>query len=129
MILSIHSTVSRMLGNLYSAEALIMLDRCDEAKAFLEPKFITNLKDDDFIRRASPEWDASSLNAAQAILEYNYIVLMVLQGEIDLAKVLVGRTKHPLLITHLKRLTIYLEMRAGNIERCRNLVGIDSPHL
>lgn len=106
-----------------------MMDRCDEAKIYLEPRFIATLKEDDFIRRASPDWDASSLNAAQAILEYNVLVLMVLKDEIDLAKSLIGRVKHPLLITHLKRLTIYLEMRSGNIERCRNLVGVDSPHL
>lgn len=106
-----------------------MLDRCDEARAYLEPEFITELKEDDFIKRASPDWDASTMVAAQAILEYNLTVLLVLQGEIELARGIIGRTKHAVVITHLKMLTIYMELRSGNIEKCRNLVRIDSPHL
>lgn len=43
-----------MLGHLYCAEALIMLDRVDEARHYLEPKFIAELKEDDFIHRGSP---------------------------------------------------------------------------
>lgn len=119
----------RMLGNLYCAEALIMLDRCDEARAYLEPEFITELKEDDFIKRASPDWDASSMEAAQAILEYNLTVLLVLRGDIEHARTIVGRTKHAVIITHLKMLTVYIELRSGNIEKCRSLVRIDSPHL
>lgn len=43
-----------MLGHMYSAEALVMLDRITEARTFLEPKFIAELKEDDFIHRGSP---------------------------------------------------------------------------
>lgn len=43
-----------MLGHLYCAEALIMLDRVTEARTYLEPKFIAELKEDDFIHRGSP---------------------------------------------------------------------------
>lgn len=46
--------ICSMLGHLYCAEALIMLDRVDEARHFLEPKFIAELKEDDFIHRGSP---------------------------------------------------------------------------
>lgn len=48
-----------MLGHLYCAEALIMLDRVDEARHYLEPKFIAELKENDFIHRGSP---GSALN-------------------------------------------------------------------
>lgn len=43
-----------MLGHLYCAEALTMLDRIAEARTYLEPKFIAELKEDDFIHRGSP---------------------------------------------------------------------------
>lgn len=106
-----------------------MLDRSDEAANYLQPQFITDLKEDDFIKRASPDWEASSLSAARAILEYNFIVLLVMQGEVEAARVLVGRNQHPLLLTHSKMLTMYLALRTGNIERCRGWIRYDSPHL
>lgn len=43
-----------MLGHVYSAEALVMLDRIPEALLYLKPEFIANLKDEDFIHRGSP---------------------------------------------------------------------------
>lgn len=116
-----------MLAHLYCAESLIMLDRCGEARAYLEPKFIAELKEDDFIQRASPDWNISSLAAAQAILEYNLCVLLVLQDQNDLAKTVLSRCKHPIVITHSKMLTIYLEMQAGNLEKCRQMICIDTP--
>lgn len=39
---------------MYCAESLIMLDRIGEVQTYLEPKFITELKEDDFIHRGSP---------------------------------------------------------------------------
>lgn len=116
-----------MLGHLYCAESLIMLNRCNEARAYLEPKFISELKEDDFIQRGSPDWNISSLSAAQSILEYNLCVLLVLQEENELAKALLIRCKHPIVLTHLKLLTIFLEMREGNLEKCRLMIRLDSP--
>lgn len=101
-----------------------MLDRCNEARAYLEPKFIAELKEDDFILRA---WNISSLSAAQSILEYNLCVLLVLQDEFELAKALLSRCQHPIVLTHLKLLTIFLEMQEGNLEKCRMMIRIDSP--
>lgn len=116
-----------MLGHLYCTESLIMLNRCDEARAYLEPKFIAELREDDFIQRASPDWNISSLAAAQSILEYNLCVLLVLQDETELAKALLSRCKHPIVLTHLKLLTIFLEMQEGNLEKCRMMIRRDSP--
>lgn len=104
-----------------------MLDRCHEARTYLEPKFIGDLKEDDFIKWASPDWNIGSRSAAQAILEYNLCVLLVLQGESDLAKTLISRCKHPSVINHLKMLTIYIEMQTGNLELCRKMIRIDTP--
>lgn len=119
--------MSRILGHMYCAESLIMLDRCNEARAYLEPKFIGDLKEDDFLKWASPDWNISSRSAAQAVLEYNLCVLHVLQGEIETAKILLNRCKHPIVLNHLKLLTFYLEMQAGNLDRCRMMIRIDTP--
>lgn len=104
-----------------------MLDRCNEARAHLEPKFIADLKEDDFIQWASPDWNISSRSAAQAILEYNLCVLLVLQGENELARALLSRCKHPIVMNHLKMLKIFIEMQTGNIENCRMMIRIDTP--
>lgn len=117
----------RMLAHLYCAESLIMLNRCSEARAYLEPKFITELKEDDFIHRASPDWNISSLTAAQSILEYNLCVLLVLQGEIEIAKAIINRCTHPIVYTHLKMLKIFIEMMSGNFDTCRHMIRIDTP--
>lgn len=112
---------------MYCAESLIMLDRCHEARAYLEPKFIGDLKEDDFIQWASPDWNISSRSAAQAVLEYNLCVLLVLQGETELAKALLSRCKHPIVMNHLKMLKIYVEMQSGNLDLCRKMITIDTP--
>lgn len=104
-----------------------MMDRCNEARAYLEPKFINQLKEDDFIHRSSPDWNISSLGAAQSILEYNLSVVLVLQGETELARAMMNRCKHPIVMTHLKMLKVYMEMQAGNLEACRIMVRMDTP--
>lgn len=116
-----------MLANLYCAESLIMLNRCTEARTYLEPKFITELKEEDFIHRGSPDWNINSLSAAQSILEYNLCVLLVLQGEIDIAKAIINRCTHPIVFKHLKMLKIFMEMKAGNLDTCRCFIRMDTP--
>lgn len=116
----------RILGHMYCAESLIMLNRCNEARTYLEPKFISELKED-FIQWASPDWTINSRSAAQAVLEYNLCVLLVLQGENELARKHLRRCKHPVVLNHLKMLTIYIEMQTGNLENCRAMIRMDTP--
>lgn len=120
-------SVFRMLAHLYCAESLIMLDRVTEARLFLEPKFITGLKEDDFIHRTSPDWKINSLGAAQSVLKYNLCVLLVMAGEIDTARAMLPTCKHPFVFTRLKMLKMFIEMQAGNIDNCRIMVRIDTP--
>lgn len=135
-----------MLGRMYCAESLIMLDRIAEARTFLDPKFIAELKEDDFIHRGSPgncnadackgflfdtrilaDWKINKLEAAQSIIRYNLAVTLVLQGERDLASNMMGLCKHPIVFTHLKLLNMYIELQAGNVENCRIMIGMDTP--
>lgn len=116
-----------MLGHLYCAEALIMMDRITEALHYLEPKFITDLSGDDFETRGSPGWNINSLDAAQAILTYNLAVTLIMKGEFDAAKSVATACKHPIVYTHLKMLKMYIELQAGNTENCRLMIKIDTP--
>lgn len=116
-----------MLAHLYCAESLIMLDRLHEAQAYLELKFIAELKEDDFIHRGSPDWSINSLEGAQSILKYNLAVVLTMAGEYDLARTMIMTCKHPIVFTKLKMLKMYIEMKTGNFDNCRLMVRVDTP--
>lgn len=116
-----------MLANLYCAEALIMLDRTAEARAFLDPKFIAELKEDDFIQRSSADWKISSLDAAQCIMKYNLAVLLVLNNDLDTAKQVLATCTHPIVFNQIKILRMFIELEAGNYDNCRQLIRMDTP--
>jgi CCR4-NOT transcription complex subunit 10 len=113
-----------MLGHLYCAEALIMLDRVKDAMVYLEPKFINELKPDDFF---TADWNVNSLEAAQSVLAYNLAVSLAISGEYELAKSPMSICKHPIVFNRLKMLEVYLEMQCGNIENCKKLIKKDTP--
>lgn len=113
-----------MLGYLYCAESLIMLDRVKEAMVYLEPKFINELKPDDF---NLADWNVNSLEAAQSILAYNLAVALAISGEFELARSPMSICKHQIVFSRLKMLEVYLEMQVGNIDNCKKLIMKDTP--
>lgn len=118
-----------MLAHLYCAEALIMLDRVLEARQFLEPKFIKELKEDDFVHRGSPDWPINTVDGAHAILTYNLAVTFLLQDEWELArKALAKCHKHRLVQNHVKLALLYMEMQMGNLETCRMMMRHQIPY-
>lgn len=120
----------RMLAHLYCAEALIMLDRVLDARKFLEPKFIQELKEDDFVHRGGPDWPINTVDGAHAILTYNLAVTFLLQGEWDVARTALAQChQHPLVLKHVKLALLYMELQAGNVENCRMMIRHDMPYL
>lgn len=109
---------------MYCAEALIMLNKPAEACMYLEPKFIKELKGEDF---ETKNWVANSLEAAQAILTYNLSVTLALQGEFILSKKIMTACKHSIVFTRLKILKMYLELQSGNLENCKLMIRLDTP--
>lgn len=99
-----------MLGHLYCAESLVMLDRLSEARSHLEPKIITNSNYFDFETR---NWQLNSLEAAQAVIKYNLVVTLVLQGEFDVARALLSTFTHTVIMTKVKILKMYIELATG----------------
>lgn len=117
-----------MLAHLYCAEALIMLDRVPDARKYLEPKFIKELKEDDFIQRGTPDWPINTVDGAHAILTYNLAVTFLLQGEYEVARsVLTQCQHHPLVGRHVKAALLYVELQAGNVAHCKMMIGQDTP--
>lgn len=116
-----------MLANLYCAEALIMLDRPAEARVYLDPKFIANLKEDDLIQRSSPDWNVGSLDAAQCIMRYNLAVLLVLNDDLEGAKTIMATCTHPLVFNQMKMLRMFIELESGKHDNFRQLIRTDVP--
>lgn len=121
--LKFHSHFS-VLGHLYVAEALIMLNRPADACMYLEPKFIKELKGDDF---ETKNWPVKSLEAAQSILTYNLAATLAIQGEYNLSKKILGACKHPIVFSRLKILKMYLDIQTGNMENCKLMIRLDTP--
>ncbi|XP_055380991.1 CCR4-NOT transcription complex subunit 10 [Condylostylus longicornis] len=99
-----------MLGNLYCAESLVMLNRLVEARVHLEPKIVKNSNYFDFETRL---WQLNSLEAAQAVIKYNLVVILVLQGEFDVAKAFLTTFTHPVVMNKVKLLKMYIEVATG----------------
>lgn len=73
------------------------------------------------------DWNITSLDAAQSILKYNLAVTLLLHGEIELARTVLNKCNHPIVLTHLKKMKVYMELLAGNVENCRTMIRIDTP--
>jgi hypothetical protein len=116
-----------MLGRMYCAEALIMMDRIQESLMYLDPKFIKELKSDDFETRGSPDWKVTSADAAQSVMFFNLSVALITAGEYEMAKTALISCKHPIIFTNLKMLKMYMELHAGNVENCKIMIKYDTP--
>lgn len=118
----------KMLGHLYCAESLIMLNKVPEAISYLDPKFLSELRGEDFETRASPDWNVNSLEAAQSIITYNLAVSLVMKGDApEVAKSVLMSCTHPIVMNHVKMLKLYMELQAGNVENCRKMIRVDTP--
>lgn len=114
----------RMLGHLYCAESLIMLNRLNEAKAYLDQNFISNLNSQDF---ETKDWQINSIDAAQSVLRYNLAVTLMLQGDYHAAKNVLSLCTHPVVFTKYKLLKMYMELAFGHLENCKIMVKFDTP--
>lgn len=104
-----------------------MLDRPAEARAFLDPKFIAELKEDDFIQRNTADSKISTLESAQSIMKYNLAVLLVLNNDLDTAKQILATCTHPIVFNQIKMLRMFIELEACNFDSCRQLIRPDAP--
>lgn len=118
------------LATMYCGEALVMMDRVPEALVYLDPKHMAHLKGEDFVTRGSPNWAVNSLEAAQAVMHYNFAVTLFALGDYEKAKVYMEACAvHPVVLPHLKMLKMYAELVFGNTDKVKLMVRYDAPHL
>ncbi|XP_058815809.1 CCR4-NOT transcription complex subunit 10 [Topomyia yanbarensis] len=117
------------LGSLYSAEALVMLNRIPEALVYLDPKRMKDFTGEDFSTRGSPNWSMNSLEAAQSVMHYNLAVTLFSLGDYEKAKAYMNACSHPAVLPYLKMLKMYCELVLGNVEKAKLMARYDMPHL
>lgn len=117
----------KMLGYLYAAESLIMLDLVPEAIKILDPKLMVELQSVDFETRGSPDWNINTLEAAQSVLAYNLAVALVLVGDYETARARMTMCRHPVVYNRFKMLELYLELKWGYLDNCKDLIQKDTP--
>ncbi|XP_015110061.1 CCR4-NOT transcription complex subunit 10 [Diachasma alloeum] len=134
----------RMLGNLYAAECLILMDKINEAIDHLK---IENFEDlntsipvpDALDRDKTQEklintkkWFPTSLVTAKAILRYNLAVAYATRGELDkssetLKEVWVSKGPDCDIPIHVIMLALYIELQKGNVDIARSIVKLHCP--
>ncbi|XP_036217311.2 CCR4-NOT transcription complex subunit 10 isoform X2 [Bactrocera oleae] len=104
------SDAHRLLAHMYAGEALLMLDKLEEARPHFEPTFVTNLNAFDF---ETKDWRVKSLDAAQNVVRYNLAVVMALQGDFELCRNILSSCTHPIVAAKVLSLKTYLDIRMG----------------
>ncbi|CAD6233953.1 GSCOCG00007429001-RA-CDS, partial [Cotesia congregata] len=127
----------KMLGNLYAAESLILMDKINEAITHLRlqnledistmmPPVLIPSEDDDADNKneakkessLSASWFPKSLNTAKGILRYNLAVSYAIRGELDksgetLKQVWLSKGPDCDVPIHVIMLALYIELQLG----------------
>ena len=140
-----HKSISfpffRLLGHLYSAEALILSNKISEAIEHLNPSLIQDVsvafpansepekKDRDDEREGASQataplraWSPTKLGTARAVMEYNLSVAFAIRGEYEkagetLKGVYNSRGPNCEVPAHVMMLVMYLELQLGKFHR------------
>lgn len=137
------SGVHRMLGHLYCAEALVLMDKISDAIDHLNPENVTDLSlthptfDADTERERGDiatdqvkplrGWFPTSVSTAKAIMQYNLAVAFAIRGELDKAGETlkqVWMSKNPTceVPIHVIMLVLYIELQLGHAEVARAMI-------
>ncbi|KAK4885485.1 hypothetical protein RN001_001756 [Aquatica leii] len=128
----------RLLGHLYAAEALILLDNISDALDHLNPENVKDIsleypvaevvEDKQNIEtNPSPKWFPSNLASAHAVMQYNVAVCKTLRGQLDQAATLLkqiwkGRGPNCKVPALIIMLVLYIELQLGHADIARSLI-------
>ncbi|XP_021933283.1 CCR4-NOT transcription complex subunit 10 isoform X3 [Zootermopsis nevadensis] len=142
------SGVHRMLGHLYAAEALVLLDKISEAIEHLNPEHVKELslmfpssekdmdrdKMDIGTEQHKPlrAWFPNTLPTARAVIQYNLAVAFAIRGELDkagetLKQVWMSKGQGCDVPIHVIMLALYIELQLGHADISRTIVKQHSP--
>ncbi|XP_043219296.1 CCR4-NOT transcription complex subunit 10-like [Amphibalanus amphitrite] len=122
----------RLLGHLYAAEALLLLDRADEALEHLTPDLSADVSlhaPDVAPSPVEQRWYPNSPVGARMCLQYNMAVVRTIRGELELAWNLL-RTMNPAapeVPPQVVQLALYLQLKHGNLDIVRSIIKQHSP--
>ncbi|XP_044263264.1 CCR4-NOT transcription complex subunit 10 [Tribolium madens] len=130
------SGAHKLLGHLYCAEALVLLDKISEALEHLNPENVKHINlelpkgdesEDRRIKTSPPlKWFPHNLPTAIATMQYNIAVAKTIRGQLDEAIALLkqiwqmsSKCKVP---GHIIMLLLYIELKLGRPEPARKLI-------
>jgi len=122
----------RLLAHLYAAEALVLLDRLEEALQHLAPELAGDVTLHAAEVAPSPvqqQWYPSSPLGARMCLQYNMAVVLTIRGELDRAWDLLRMMNpaSPDVPAQVVQLALYLQLKHGNLDIVRSIIKQHSP--
>ncbi|XP_043784523.1 CCR4-NOT transcription complex subunit 10 [Apis laboriosa] len=137
----------RMLGNLYAAESLILMDKISEAIEYLKPENIQDLntsvlipeiqdkdkeKSDEVISKPIKMWYPTTVPTGIAVLRYNLAVAYAIRGELDksgetLKQVWMSKGPDCDIPIHVIMLALYIELQLGHVDISRSIIKQHCP--
>lgn len=135
----------KMLGNLYAAESLILMNKISEAIEYLKPENIVDVNTfspiPDTLDKDKPEetfatpvrnWYPNSLPTGKAVLQYNLAVAYAIRGELDksgetLKQVWISKGPDCDVPIHVIMLALYIELQLGNADVSRSIIKQHCP--
>ncbi|XP_067004724.1 CCR4-NOT transcription complex subunit 10 [Anabrus simplex] len=142
------SNAHKMLGHLYCAEALILMDKISDAIDHLNPEIVKDIsviypgndKDPEHDKGDIPTepskplkaWYPNNIPTARAIMQYNLAVAFAIRGEMDKA----GETLKQVWMSkgptcdvpiHVIMLALYIELQLGHADISRSIIKQHSP--
>lgn len=122
----------KYLSRLYLAEALVMLDRIQEAVEVLNPVHYKDCDPTGEVLHTS--WAPKTTITAQATLYYNLAVVLAIQGDIHRASELlkhvwVSKGQKGEVPIHVIALALYIELVLGRIDITRTIIKQNCPHV
>ncbi|XP_049815673.1 CCR4-NOT transcription complex subunit 10 [Schistocerca nitens] len=142
------SGAHQLLGHLYCAEALILLDKISEAVEHLQPDCVKDLslispavekegekdKYDVMTDQSKPlkQWFPTSVPTARVVLQYNLAVAFAIRGELDkagetLKQVWTSKSPSCDVPIHAIMLALYIELQLGHADVARSILKQHSP--
>nr|CAD7601268.1 unnamed protein product [Timema genevievae] len=141
------SGVHRMLGHLYAAEALVLMDRIADSIEHLNADLIKDLSlvlppsDTRDLERDKGEgeehkplkgWFPHSLPTARAVLQYNLAVAFAIRGELEkagdtLKQVWLSKNVSCDIPVHVIMLALYIELQLGHADTSRSIIKQHAP--
>ncbi|XP_039276583.1 CCR4-NOT transcription complex subunit 10-like [Nilaparvata lugens] len=121
--------IARFLGHVYAGEALILLDRIQEAIDHLNPERCPDMNAAAAATRPLRPWCPQTTDTARSVLQYNLAVALVVSGRYEKAGDLLkqvwqstgGGSKNNVPI-HVIALAMYVELLLGHADVARTIV-------